>query len=196
MAIPEREVGVAGMTSGGHRVIAFAEFRYGLLVVDPAIPRLSRPAVVALPVGVEGFLLAPGVSLEDQLLEFLPVEVGYQGQPPFVPQPSGLVFFLDDGCDLSLQPFIPGGVFRVPGPVFRQGLKVSVGELANRLECCKTTRPVLEGRTGEALRTFIAESLSRREPFYEKASVVFDAETMMTEQDVRQITDTLIEILA
>ena len=75
-------------------------------------------------------------------------------------------------------------------------LKVSVGELANRLECCKTTRPVLEGRTGEALRTFIAESLSRREPFYEKASVVFDAEAMMTEQDVRQITDTLIEILA
>lgn len=75
-------------------------------------------------------------------------------------------------------------------------LKVSVDELAKRLECCKISRPVLEGRTGDALRAFIAESLGWRAPFYEKASVVFNAEEMMTEQEIRQITDTLIEILA
>lgn len=74
-------------------------------------------------------------------------------------------------------------------------LKVSVEELARRLEVCKRTRPVLRGRSGEELRDFIAESLDRREPYYGKASVVFDAERMLTESDVRGITDALVKII-
>lgn len=74
-------------------------------------------------------------------------------------------------------------------------LKVSVEELARRLEVCKRTRPVLRGRSGEELRNFIAESLERREPYYGKASVVFDAERMLTESDVRGITDALVKII-
>lgn len=74
-------------------------------------------------------------------------------------------------------------------------LKVSVEELANRLEVCKTTRPVLKNRSGEALKAFIAESLEKREPFYTKASIVFGAEEMMTEKDVRKITEKLAELL-
>ncbi|HIX85656.1 MAG TPA: shikimate kinase [Candidatus Parabacteroides intestinigallinarum] len=74
-------------------------------------------------------------------------------------------------------------------------LKVSVEELARRLEVCKRTRPVLRGRSGEELRDFIAESLERREPYYGKASVVFDAERMLTESDVRGITDALVKII-
>ena len=66
-------------------------------------------------------------------------------------------------------------------------LKVSVEELARRLEVCKRTRPVL--------RDFIAESLELREPYYGKASVVFDAERMLTESDVRGITDALVKII-
>lgn len=74
-------------------------------------------------------------------------------------------------------------------------LKVSVEELARRLEVCKRTRPVLRGRSGEELRDFIAESLERREPYYGKASVVFDAERMLTESDVCGITDALVKII-
>lgn len=74
-------------------------------------------------------------------------------------------------------------------------LKVSVEELARRLEVCKRTRPVLRGRSGEELRDFIAESLERRESYYGKASVVFDAERMLTESDVRGITDALVKII-
>ena len=74
-------------------------------------------------------------------------------------------------------------------------LKVSVEELARRLEVCKRTRPVLRGRSGEELRDFIAESLELREPYYGKASVVFDAERMLTESDVRGITDALVKII-
>lgn len=75
-------------------------------------------------------------------------------------------------------------------------LKVSVGELAKRLEICKTTRPVLKGRSGDELKQFIDDSLQKREPFYTKASLVFDAENMMTERDVYTITESLILMLS
>ena len=74
-------------------------------------------------------------------------------------------------------------------------LKVSVEELTNRLEVCKATRPVLKGRSGEELTCFIAENLEKREPFYRQAAVVFDAENMMTEQDVQHISQSLAAIL-
>lgn len=74
-------------------------------------------------------------------------------------------------------------------------LKVSVKELAQRLEVCKHTRPVLQNRTGEQLEEFIAESLKRRESFYNQASLVFDAEVMLTESDVKSISTKLQELL-
>lgn len=74
-------------------------------------------------------------------------------------------------------------------------LKVSVGELTKRLEVCKNTRPVLKGRSGEELRKFISESLEKREPFYTKASVLFEAEEMLTDQDVHTISKALQNIL-
>lgn len=40
-------------------------------------------------------------------------------------------------------------------------LKVSVEELAKRLELCKSTRPILKGRSGDELKAFIAESLEK-----------------------------------
>ena len=71
----------------------------------------------------------------------------------------------------------------------------SVEELAKRLELCKHTRPVLKGRSGEELRAFIAESLEKRNPFYTKASITFDAEKMLTESDVHDISNALMKIL-
>ena len=66
-------------------------------------------------------------------------------------------------------------------------LKVSVEELAKRL--------VLKGRSGEELKAFIAESLEKRNPFYTKASITFDAEKMLTESDVHDISNALMKIL-
>lgn len=70
-------------------------------------------------------------------------------------------------------------------------LRVSVRELASRLDVCRTTRPVLEGRKGAELEAFVAESLEKREPYYAQASIVFDAEVMQTEADVRGISEAL-----
>lgn len=74
-------------------------------------------------------------------------------------------------------------------------LKVSVEELAKRLEVCKNTRPVLKGRTGEELTAFISETLDRRNSFYERATHIFDAEVMLTETDVQSISDNLTRLV-
>lgn len=75
-------------------------------------------------------------------------------------------------------------------------LQVPVSELAKRLELCKHTRPVLAGRSGEALEAFIAESLARRDTYYKQATVVFDASVMLTEGDVSDIASALEKIIA
>ena len=72
---------------------------------------------------------------------------------------------------------------------------LSVEELAKRLEICKSTRPVLKGRSGDELVAFIAESLEKRTPHYMKASIVFDAEVMLTETDVHEISEALEKIV-
>lgn len=74
-------------------------------------------------------------------------------------------------------------------------LQVSVGELAKRLEISKTTRPVLAGRSGKELYAFIEQSLSTRVPFYQQAKVLFDAEVMLTDTDVKTIVTHLIQRL-
>lgn len=75
-------------------------------------------------------------------------------------------------------------------------LKVSVKELASRLESYKQTRPVLKNRSGEELKSFIQENLNARTPFYEKAKIIYDAEQMMTEADVQSITTNLKNLLS
>lgn len=74
-------------------------------------------------------------------------------------------------------------------------LKVSVEELTKRLETCKQTRPVLQNRSGDALSRFIDENIQKREPFYMQASITFDAEEMLTESDVQNISVALERIL-
>lgn len=70
-------------------------------------------------------------------------------------------------------------------------LKVSVEELTKRLEVCKGTRPVLQGKSGEELKAFITESLAKRATYYDRAAVIFDAEVMLTEADVETIVKEL-----
>lgn len=74
-------------------------------------------------------------------------------------------------------------------------LKVSVEELAKRLEMCKHTRPILKGRSGKELREFIADSLEKRSPFYMRSAITFDAERMLTETDVQEISNALMKII-
>jgi shikimate kinase len=74
-------------------------------------------------------------------------------------------------------------------------LRVSVEELVKRLEVCKQSRPVLQNRSGESLFRFVDENLQKRKSYYEQASLTFDAEKMLTESDVQNITIALERIL-
>ena len=74
-------------------------------------------------------------------------------------------------------------------------LKVSVEELVNRLEVCKHTRPVLGGRSGSELKEFITQSLDKRAPYYNQASIVLDAEVMYSEADVHEISVALEQLV-
>jgi shikimate kinase len=72
-------------------------------------------------------------------------------------------------------------------------LKVSVDELAARLEIAKAQRPVLKGKKGEDLKTFISENLEKRKPFYNKAKIHFEAETMSNEKEIEQLAQQLVD---
>jgi len=74
-------------------------------------------------------------------------------------------------------------------------LKVSADELAARLEPCKQTRPIIQHLSGDELKQFIEKNLEKREPFYSKASIIFDAEEMLTKTDVKHIVGELARIL-
>ena len=74
-------------------------------------------------------------------------------------------------------------------------LKVSVEELAKRLELCKQTRPVLRNRSGEELKAFVQESLSSRASFYEQAQIIFNADRLLTEVDAKELSAQIVQLL-
>ncbi len=74
-------------------------------------------------------------------------------------------------------------------------LKTSAPELAKRLETGKHSRPLIKNKSKEELVDFIEENLRKRNSFYNQASIIFDAEKMLTETDVKNIVAQLVNIL-
>lgn len=74
-------------------------------------------------------------------------------------------------------------------------LKVSVEELTKRLNVCKHNRPLISDKTLEELKDFIELNLNKREEFYNKASLVFDAEGLTTKEDINTIVNRLASYL-
>ena len=70
-------------------------------------------------------------------------------------------------------------------------LDVSVEELAARLGASKNVRPVLEKRSGSALKDFIKENLARRILFYEQAHIRFNSSSMNSNKEVKMIANSL-----
>ena len=74
-------------------------------------------------------------------------------------------------------------------------LKVSAKELANRLDPCKYTRPLLKDKTKEELTLFVEENLDKREAYYMQASIVFEAERLLDNTDIDNISKEISLIL-
>jgi shikimate kinase len=60
-------------------------------------------------------------------------------------------------------------------------IKLSPKTLADRLENARVKRPLLHGKHGDELVTFIAEKLSEREGFYNQATHIVDGINMSVE---------------
>ncbi|MDP4272446.1 MAG: shikimate kinase [Bacteroidota bacterium] len=72
-------------------------------------------------------------------------------------------------------------------------LKVSPTVLSERLCQAKQSRPLLKDKSDEEILAFITEALAKREPFYERATLVFDASELNTREDIDRIVAQLAE---
>ena len=61
-------------------------------------------------------------------------------------------------------------------------LNCSHKELFERLKIYKATRPLLKDKSDEEIKEFIENSLPKREPFYNNASIIIDADPLSTEE--------------
>lgn len=67
-------------------------------------------------------------------------------------------------------------------------LDIPPGLLTARLLRSRTERPLIKGKSPEELRAFIADSLAKRRPFYEMASVTVTRPETPPEEIVRMIS--------
>ncbi len=67
-------------------------------------------------------------------------------------------------------------------------LKVPIERLFIRLSIARKQRPLLKDKNDEELRSFIAEQLDRREPYYSRAQYVFAADKL---EDKTQIDESV-----
>lgn len=63
-------------------------------------------------------------------------------------------------------------------------LDVEIDSLVNRLLHAKTERPLIKGKSPEELRVFIAQTLEKRRPFYEKARYILKGNEILASQVV------------
>ena len=64
-------------------------------------------------------------------------------------------------------------------------MKVSPEVLAQRLTNSKNVRPLVQGKTGDELIAYIKEKLQSREPFYNRANIIADAEVLNLSDYIR-----------
>lgn len=74
-------------------------------------------------------------------------------------------------------------------------LKVDAEKLANRLETCKNTRPLLKDKSGTELQEFVKENMDKRKTYYNQAKLIISAEDLFTWKDIDARVDDLISHL-
>ena len=75
-------------------------------------------------------------------------------------------------------------------------LDVHLDVLFRRLRVATQQRPILQGKTDEELRAFIAEALEKRTPYYSKASYRFDAGQLESRRQLSESVQQLRNLLS
>ena len=74
-------------------------------------------------------------------------------------------------------------------------LKADTSVLIDHLRMARVERPILKGKTGEQLATFIQEHVSEREPYYNKAQYIFDVSLMDNYEKIQNTITRLRQLL-
>ena len=74
-------------------------------------------------------------------------------------------------------------------------LNCSRGELLERLKIYKATRPLLKDKNDDELKEFIENSLPKREPFYNKANIIIDADPLSTPEGALDTAKRVLEMI-
>jgi shikimate kinase len=74
-------------------------------------------------------------------------------------------------------------------------LKTSMKELVKRLNTGKQNRPLIKDKTTAELYEFVDQNLQKREPFYNKAAIIFEMDDRFTKRNLELSVDNLITAL-
>lgn len=74
-------------------------------------------------------------------------------------------------------------------------LRATPQSLSARLNTCKEKRPLIKDKSEEELLSFVTENLEKREPYYSKATIIYEPEELINREDVNKYILQLIEKL-
>lgn len=74
-------------------------------------------------------------------------------------------------------------------------LKVSAEELTTRLFSAIRRRPLVENKSLQEMKDYVESSLQQRKPFYEKAAIVSDCETLFKGENFERTIEEIIKQL-
>ena len=75
-------------------------------------------------------------------------------------------------------------------------LNCSRKELFDRLKIYKATRPLLKDKNDDEIKEFIENSLPKREPFYNNASIIINADPLSTEEGAIATAKKVLELIS
>ncbi len=74
-------------------------------------------------------------------------------------------------------------------------LRATPEALCKRLNICKDKRPLIKDKNEQELYDFVKESLSKREPYYLKADIIFETENLISRDEVESHIIRIIDLL-
>lgn len=74
-------------------------------------------------------------------------------------------------------------------------LRATPEALCKRLNVCKEKRPLIRDKNEEELYSFVKENLSKREPYYLKADIIFETDNLISRDEVDKHVGDIIDLL-
>lgn len=74
-------------------------------------------------------------------------------------------------------------------------LRATAEALCERLNICKEKRPLIKDKNEEELYLFVKENLTKREPHYLKADIIFETDNLISREEIGNHVSGVIDLL-